>query len=366
MEHTRRKILVVDDIDINRIILMSLFQDRFDVLEAENGRIALDLIEKNKDDLAIVLLDIVMPVMDGFAVLREMNRLGLKQTIPVILITSESDDEKALTGYGLGVSDLVYKPFNSDIIVRRVNNVIELYTYQNHLEQKLLEQKEKLEKQSLKIKQNNLFLIDALSTTVEFRDSESGEHVKRIRFVTRMLLEKAREFYPLTNEQIDSISNASVLHDIGKVAIPDAILMKPGPLTKEEFEVMKAHTVRGCEILQSLNKFDDTEFYRYCYEICRYHHERWNGRGYPDGLQGEDIPVWAQATALADVYDALTSKRVYKAAYSHDEAYAMIIRGECGVFNPKMIKCFLAIEGQLNRNYRNATMQVGKIQPPMV
>lgn len=347
MALNKNKILVVDDIAINRLVLRELFLDKYEVLEAENGRVALDVLEAHKDEIVVLLLDLLMPVMDGFDVLRAMNENGMIRHIPVILITSEDDDEKTLLSYGLGVSDLIYKPFNPDIVMRRVGNVIDLYSYKNYLEEKLVEQRNELQQQNERIKQFNLFIIDALSTTVEFRSLESGEHIKRMRNLVKLLLQEAVTDYPLTNEEIESISSASALHDIGKIAIPDAILLKPGRLTAEEFDVMKLHTVKGCEILETLSSFQDKEYYKYCYEICRYHHERWDGNGYPDRLKGDEIPVWAQAASLADVYDALTSKRVYKGAYTHDEAFAMILRGECGQFNPRLMASFTKIKDKL-------------------
>ena len=357
MNRNRKKLLVVDDIELNRAILKELFYEQFDVIEADNGLEALNLIKKHEEEIAIVLLDIVMPVMDGFEVLKSMNQSGIIRTIPVVMITGENDDETTLKGYGFGVSDLVNKPFNSDIIWRRVNNVIDLYAHKQDLEQKLQEQKEMLERQASRLRQSNQFVIDALSTTVEFRNSESGEHIKRIRVLTKVLLEKIRGYYSLTSEEIEAISNASAMHDIGKIAIPDSILLKPGPLTKEEFEIMKTHTIRGCEILESLNYTQDTEYYNYCYEICRHHHERWDGKGYPDGLKGDEISIWAQATSLADVYDALTSKRIYKDAYTHDQAVKMIVDGECGIFNPKLLQSFLEVQytlgDQINQDGMN-------------
>ena len=348
MSRAKKKLLVVDDVELNRMILKELFCEQFEVLEAENGQLALEIINRFQTEIAIVLLDLVMPVMDGFDVLKEMNRTGLIHTVPVIMITGENDDENILTGHALGVSDLVGKPFNPDIINRRVNNVVDLYAHKHHLEQMLDEQREMLEKQAQKIRQSNQFVIDALSAAVESRNSESGEHIKRIRVLTRVLLENANAYYPLTPQEIEMISNASATHDIGKIAIPDSILLKPGRLTEEEFEVMKTHTIRGCEILDNLNYAQDEEYYTYCYDICRSHHERWDGKGYPDGLKGDEIPIWAQATSIADVYDALTSKRVYKDACSHEEAVAMIERGECGQFNPIIMKCFLEVQDTLN------------------
>ena len=348
-----KKLLIVDDIMLNRAILNELFYEQFEVLEAENGKEALDLIEQYGEEIAVVLLDLVMPVMNGFEVLEAMNRSGIIRRVPVIMITGETDDDKMLTGYGLGVSDLVAKPFNSDIVQRRVSNVIDLYAHKNHLEQKLMEQMEILEKQERRLKEANLFLIDALSTTVEFRNFESGTHVKRIRNLTKILLEAVSSDYNLSSQEIEAIANASALHDIGKVAIPDSILLKPGRLTNEEFDIMKTHSLRGCEILVKLNYIPDKEYYNYCYEICRHHHERWDGRGYPDGLKGDEISIWAQATSIADVYDALTSDRVYKKAYSHKEAIDMILNGECGAFNPKILDSFIKVQDLLYESVHN-------------
>lgn len=353
----KKKLLVVDDVQLNRILLTDLFGDDYDVLEADNGQIALELILKHRDELAIVLLDLVMPVMDGFQVLEQMTQLGLIQTIPVILITGESDDEKTLMGYALGVSDLVNKPFNPEIVSRRVNNVVRLYSHRQELERELREQKEMLEQQARRIHQSNQFVIDALSTTVEFRNMESGEHIMRVRTLTKIFLEELREFYPLTDEQIETISNVSAMHDIGKIVISDAILLKPGPLTEEEFEIMKTHTIRGCEILDTLNYTQDEESYRYSYDICRHHHERWDGNGYPDGLKGDEISIWAQATSLADVYDALTSERVYKKAYTHKETIEMILSGECGAFNPKMLDMLVRVQDTLQEKINRYTQQ---------
>lgn len=355
MPGIKKKMLVVDDIELNRAILNELFCEQFEVVEAENGQVALDCLDKFGEDITIVLLDIVMPIMDGFAVLREMNKTGIIKSIPVILITGESGDEKTLLGYGLSVSDLINKPFNPDIVSRRVNNVVDLYSYKRELEAKLVEQREKLEAQSKRLQQTNQFVIDALSTTVEFRSFESGTHIKRIRVLMKTLLETIAPHYPmLTPEEIETIASSSALHDIGKIAIPDAILLKPGPLSSEEFEIMKTHTTRGCDILTSLNYTQDEAFFKYCYEICRHHHERWDGKGYPDGLRGDEISIWAQVCSLADVYDALTSKRVYKDACAHEVAVKMILNGECGQFNPKLLDCFLATQDQLREQIRIA------------
>ena len=351
-ENARKKLLVVDDIEVNRLILLALFEEQFDVLEAGNGLEALEYINKYGEDIAVVLLDLVMPVMDGFEVLEKMNQTGIIKSVPVIMITGETDDDKTLTGYNLGVSDLVNKPFNQDIVIRRVNNVADLYAHKHNLEQKLDEQRKMLEKQAEKIAESNQFVIEALAATIESRSRESGDHVKRMCGLTRALLQKAAPYYNIPPEEIEGIANAAILHDIGKVAIPDQILLKPGPFTPEERAIMETHTIRGCEILDTLTSMKDQQLYKYCYEICRHHHERWDGNGYPDKLKGDEISIWAQAASLADVFDALQSKRVYKGPYSNSEAVDMIVNGKCGVFNPRLLEIFLEVQDELDAIFR--------------
>ncbi len=343
----KNKILVVDDVAINRLVLRELFDGLFEILEAENGKKALEILDMEQENIKIVLLDIIMPVMNGMEVLQQMNHNDMIKKIPVIIISGTDDDESTLRAYELGASDMIRKPFNAEIIYRRVENVMDLYTYKNNLEQRVAEQKAILAEQEKKIKATNLFLIDALSTTVEFRSSESGEHVKRVRVLTKFFLGYLKEDYHLSDDQIEAISNASALHDIGKIGISDNILLKPGKLTNEEFEIMKTHSMIGCQILDSLGYFDDLEFYKYCYEICRFHHERYDGRGYPDKLVGEEIPIWAQIVSLVDVYDALTSPRVYKKSFTHDEAIHMILNNECGTFNPVLLETMYKHEKEI-------------------
>ena len=346
----KRKILVVDDVELNRAILAELFHDVYEVLEAENGLQALELLEEHHEDVLVVLLDVIMPVMDGFEMLRNMALRQWRERIPVVLITSENSDDALLKGYELGVSDIINKPFNPNIVKRRVANTVELYLHKRDLEALVLKQVETLDKQAQKLNRINEFIIDTLSTVVEFRSCESGKHIRRVRDMTRLLLESLSARYPeyaLAPGTIEKIASAASMHDIGKIAIPDAVLNKPGRLTPEEFEIMKTHSIKGCEFLQSINEGQEEEYYRYCYDICRSHHERWDGSGYPDGLAGNGIPIWAQVVSLADVYDALTSERVYKSAYSHAQAVSMIVNGECGVFNPKLMTSFLSIASQL-------------------
>lgn len=368
----KKKLLIVDDMELNRAILGEVFQSEYEILEAENGKIALELLEKNRDTIGAMLLDIVMPVMDGLTVLKFMKEQKTIEQVPVILITAENDEATLLHGYDSGVSDIINKPFSPAIVLRRVKNVVELHEHKQHLEELVRRQTERLEQQSeklrqanrllehqaVKLKENSNFIIDALSTIVEFRDGESGSHIKRMRAITGVLMRTLSERfteYRMPVERIEMISSAAAMHDIGKIAIPDAVLLKPGRLTPEEFEIMKTHTIRGCELLQSLNYDKSDEYYGYCYEICRHHHERWDGSGYPDHLAGDEIPIWAQVVSIADVYEALISKRVYKDAYSHEQAVQMIVNGECGQFNPALMQCFLEVAGVLKEELSDAS-----------
>ena len=338
----KNSILIADDARINREMLKVIFEEQYDILEAEDGEQAIQILEEKQEMIAIILLDLLMPKKTGFDVLEYMKENGLIHTIPVIMITGEStpvNDEKA---YEYGVSDIIYKPYEERIVMRRTKNTIELFENRINLEKKLAKRTEQLRKSKETLEKNNEFLVNALSSVVEFRNLESGEHIKRVKTFTRILLNYLFEYFPeygLTKEQIDLIVNASALHDIGKIAIPDSILLKPGKLTKEEFEEMKKHTVYGCELLEKFRQ-EDSEFYRYCYDICRYHHERYDGHGYPDGLKGDEIPIWAQVVSVADVYDALVSPRVYKMPYEVNEAYRIIMEGECGIFSPTMFRVF--------------------------
>ncbi len=328
-------ILIVDDEEINRELLSSVFSDQYNTIQAENGEVALELLESDKS-ISAVLLDIIMPVMDGIDVLRMMSRNGLLKRVPVFMITAEDSGEKLIECYELGAVDVINKPFMSLFLKARVNNVIELYRHRNSLEALVDEQVRKLQR-------INRDTVEMLATVVEFRDCESGEHVKRISGLTEILMTKLGELYPeykMPRSEIEKIMYASVLHDVGKIAIPDNILNKPGKLTNEEFEIMKTHTVKGGAILQNIPSLLDDDLFRYSYDIARHHHERWNGRGYPDGLKGDEISIWAQVVSVADVFDALTSPRVYKAAYSVDKSVQMITGGECGEFNPKLMEAF--------------------------
>ncbi|MCM1468568.1 MAG: HD domain-containing protein [Alistipes sp.] len=338
----RQQILIVDDEEINRAILGGVFQEEYDIIEAANGQEATLQIEKNKN-IALICLDIVMPVMNGFGVLEYMKEHDLIEKIPVMLITSETVLDSEEQAYSYGIADVMHKPFYPHIVKRRASNIIELYQNKHNMEVRLKEQEEEIRAQEKKIRENNEFMIDALSTVVEFRSLETGEHIRRIKYFTRILLKYLMMYYPkygLTQQDVDEIARAAALHDIGKIGIPDSILLKPGKLTTEEFEIMKTHTTIGCDILKKFSEDETDRFYRYCYEICRHHHERWDGNGYPDHLAGDEIPISAQIVAIADVYDALVSPRVYKGPYANNIAYDMIMNGECGQFSPDVLECF--------------------------
>lgn len=343
----RNKVLIVDDININRIMLAEILSGKYETIEAENGLLALNLVERHKDELAVILLDLNMPVMNGFEVLEELGEMKLRDKIPVLVISGDVSVASESKCLDYGVADFIHKPFDENIISRRVSNVVDLFSYKNMLEEKVAAQTEILSRQNARLREQAVMLeqkhrniIDVLGTVVESRNLESGVHIQRVKGYTRLLAERVMKDYPeynLTSRFIDVMVPASALHDVGKIAIKDSILLKPGKLTSEEFEQMKEHTTKGCEILENIEGAWNEEYKRVSYDICRYHHERYDGRGYPDGLSGDDIPISAQIVAVADVYDALTTKRVYKDAYAKEKAYSMIMNGECGVFSPKLM-----------------------------
>lgn len=334
-EVPKQKVLIVDDAEMNRAILTEILGNEYEILEAENGRECMQLLQKYRTGISVILLDIVMPVMNGFAVLGEMARQGLIDDIPIIMISSADSDDVIRQAYELGVTDYISRPFDAKIVYRRVVNAIKLYAKQRRLVSMVT-------KQIVEKEKNDNMLIDILSHIVEFRNTESGLHVLHMKQLTELLLSELlqkTDMYHLDAAKRDLIVTASALHDIGKIAIPEEILNKPGRLTKEEFEIMKTHTTIGSEMLDKIEGYGDEPLVRTAYAICRWHHERYDGRGYPDGLVGEQIPISAQIVALADVYDALVSERSYKKAFSHETAVQMILNGECGAFNPLILDC---------------------------
>lgn len=346
----KAKVLVVDDMYINRAILEGILEDKYTVITATNGMEALDVVKKENGDLAVILLDLMMPLLDGFGVLNELNTRGFLGKIPVIVISGDNKSDVEERCFDYGVSDFIRKPFSESLVKLRVGNVVDLYSYKNSLEKKvinqnriLLEQNAKLKEQTLRLAESNQKIIDILGNVVESRNLESGQHINRVKKYTEILANQMMEDYPeygLTEHSIEVMALASALHDVGKIAIPDNILLKPGRLTADEFEVMKSHTTRGCVIIDNIEGVWDEEYAKMSYEICRHHHEKYDGKGYPDGLAGDDIPISAQIVSVADVYDALVNERVYKDAIPKEKAFNMIIGGECGQFSPKMMECF--------------------------
>ena len=343
----RQKILIADDSAMNRDLLATILEDEYDIVQAEDGVKAVDYLQKHAEEIALVLLDLVMPQMDGFEVLAYMNKERWIDYIPVIIISAEDSPAYIKRGYDLGVTDFIGKPFDVNMVRRRSANAILLGAKQRRMTSIVSNQIYEKEKSSK-------LMISILSHIVEFRNGESGLHVLHIQVITDMLLrhlvQKENNPYTISQEEIGLISTASALHDIGKITIPDEILNKPGRLTAEEFTVMKGHSMAGANMLEQLPfEQKDEPLVKTAYEICRWHHERYDGGGYPDGLKGEEIPVSAQAVSLADVYDALTSERCYKAAYSHEKAIEMILAGQCGAFNPLLLECLLDISGTLKK-----------------
>ena len=340
------KILIVDDSEMNREILSSILGDEFDILEAADGKECISVIRKYGRDIALVLLDIVMPEMDGFEVLEFMNKHEWIDDIPVIMISSEDSAASVKKAYEMGVSDYINRPFDVEVVHRRVFNTIKLYAKQRRLIALITNQVYEKEK-------NNRILIEILSQIVEFRNGESGRHVLNVNIITGILLEQLAQItdkYNISWSDRLIITTAASLHDIGKIGIDEKILNKAGRLTPQEIEKMKEHTVIGASILENMELFKDEELVKTAYQICRWHHERYDGRGYPDGLKGEEIPVSAQVVALADVYDALVSRRVYKKSYSHEEAMKMILGGECGAFNPILLQCLTEAQDKIKES----------------
>ena len=333
----KETILIVDDSALNRMVLIEILgKENYTFLEAENGQQAVELLDCHPE-VDLLLLDITMPEIDGFGVLEIMNQYHWIEETPVIMISAEDAYSFIERAYDLGASDYITRPFDARVVCRRVSNTLMLYAKQKRLVQMVAEQVYEKEKVS-----NTM--ISILSHIVEFRNNESGLHVVHIRTITELLLRRLRkktDRYPLTEADISLISTASALHDIGKINIPEEILNKPGRLTKEEFEIIKTHSAVGEHMLRQIPFNQNEPLVKVAREICRWHHERWDGRGYPDGLKGDEIPISAQVVSLADVYDALTSERCYKAAFDHDTALNMIVNGECGAFNPLLLECLM-------------------------
>lgn len=367
-ERIKQQILIVDDSEMNRAILTEMLKSEYKILEACNGEECLNMIQQYGTGISIVLLDIVMSKVDGFQVLSVMNRNHWIEDIPVVMISSEDSESYIRRAYEMGVSDYISRPFDAKIVYQRVSNTIKLYAKQRRLITLITDQIYEKEK-------NNRMMIGILSQIVEFRNGESGLHVQNINILTGMLIERLvqkTDKYNITWAEGVIITTASALHDIGKIGIDEKILNKPGKLTDEEFEIMKTHTVIGASILEDLDVYRNEELVKTARDICRWHHERYDGKGYPDGLKGDEIPISAQVVSLADVYDALVSKRVYKKSFTHEQAMKMILNGECGQFNPILLECLVDIQGRIKeemsygldereQKQRNMSMQTPKM-----
>ena len=334
-----RTLLIVDDDEINRGLLAAIFSDLYTIREAAGGAEALQIIEAAEGALCAVLLDVMMPDIDGIELLRRLQPRGVPQRLPVFLITAEASDAVMREGYDLGVMDVISKPVMPYIVRRRVQSVVELFDARKRLSRTVERQQDELLRRAQQILELNLGMIETLSTAIEFRDGESGEHVRRIHDITALLFSRTDLGAGLSSEEVEWIALASIMHDVGKIAIPDAILNKPGKLTPEEFEIMKTHTLRGAELLESIPQLRASGAYRYAYDIARHHHERWDGRGYPDGLKGATRSApGRRSSPWADVYDALSCKRVYKDAFDRDTVLRMICTGQCGAFAPRLLE----------------------------
>lgn len=344
-------ILIVDEKGENVKFLGKILSEKYTIFEARSLEEQASIIKQNKNKVVLIVINLSLFESGGVEAINEIKKTGMLGKVSIVVVTEDSSNESEKLAYSLGASDTIKKPFNMDyIILKKISTLVDIYNYQNNLEhilkiqsKKLVFQASKLMEQTEKLNRININMMESISSVVEWRDWETGKHIKRLRcFTESLLVNVAKECpeYELTLEDINMIAMASTTHDIGKIAIPDAILLKPGKLTSEEFEVMKTHTTKGGEIICSFNEIDVNNYLGYCQDICRHHHEKWDGKGYPDGLMGDEIPIWAQVVSIADCFDALTSDRPYKKAFTNKEAATMILNGECGTFSPKLISCF--------------------------
>lgn len=350
----RDTVLIFEDNAIDRSILVELFREEYHILEAGNGKEGIEVLKSHLSSIAVVLLDNVMPVMGGFAVLEYLKDKNILGKIPFIMITGDNSSDLERRGYEYGIVSYIKKPYQPEVVRQVVHNAVGWFQYKMQLELMVKKQNINIQKQNSILRQQakklnhvNEILIDSLSNIVEFRNMESRQHIKRIREYSLCLGKSVMKLYPeyeLTPEKLIQIGWASSLHDIGKIAIPDSIILKPAKLTKDEFELIKSHTTKGAEIIQSRVRLNDRAIFDYAYDIARHHHEKYDGKGYPDGLKGDEISIAAQIVSLVDVYDALTSERVYKVAYESDKAYQMILNGHSGVFSAKLLKAFTEVK----------------------
>lgn len=348
----KNALLIVDDEELNRAILVNIFQTDYDILEAEDGQQALELIEGTSRPLSAILLDVVMPRLDGIQLLRILNERRLTTVVPVFLITADLGGDTMQKAYDLGVMDVIAKPVVPFVVRRRVQSVVELFAARRLLGAEVERQRDQLLFQAEQLAEMSMGMVEALSTAIEFSSDESGEHVRRIHDITCMLLGETPLGDGLLDSEIRLIGMGAVTHDVGKISIPDAILNKKGRLTPDEYELMKTHTTQGAQLLSHIPQMREHSAYRYAYDIALHHHERWDGGGYPEGLKGDEISMWTQVVSLIDVYDALVSERCYKKPIPFDRATEMILDGECGVFNPRMLEYFRKAEPWMRQLYK--------------
>lgn len=349
---TADSILIVDDDPVNRKILGKLFSTYYTIIEAADGHAGMEQILEKKNQICAVLLDVMMPGMNGIEVVRRLKELGLLEKIPVFLITADNSTNVMKEAYELGVMDVISKPIVSYMVIRRVRSVVELFEARKHLSSVVESQTIALLKQAQKNIQLNQGMIEALASTIEFRNEDSSGHVQRISKITRLLFEKTAFGANLNHKEINNISLAAVLHDVGKITVPDSVLTKPGRLTQEEFAVMQTHTINGVTILKNIPQLRESEIYDYACDIAHHHHERWDGKGYPDKLAGDAISPWAQVVSLADVYDALSCRQVYRSSFSRKQVLEMIRTGQCGLFNPRLLDSFFSVEDRIYELYQ--------------
>lgn len=360
----RDTILIVDSLDTERLELVKILQNEAKIIEASDGEEAIKIIEKKLDELEVVLLKLMIPKVDGIKLLETMKEKGWIKKLPVLIIDRPGSVVMENKCFELGAVDFIQKPFTDKSVVCRVQTAVRSFLgseeQQDRLEQqtKLMRKQYQLfHKQTEELNNSIKIIIYVLGTIAEYRNMDNKSHVRNVEAITKILADEMAKTFPdcgLTEKHIKLIAEASVLHDIGKITIPDSMLMKPGKMTEEEYEFMESHTTKGCEILEQMQGVWDKEYADICYEICRSHHERYDGKGYPDGLAGDNIPLSAQLVSVADVYDALVNDRVYKKAYSKEQAYNMIVSGDCGMFNPKLMDCFIKTREKIEELYSDA------------
>lgn len=346
----RDTILIVDDVYMNRALLSQMFWQDYSIIEAEDGQKAMEIIVNMQSEIAVVLLDIKMPVADGFEVMEFMKKCGYMKQIPVILITGDEEGNAMEIGYTLGATDVIFKPFNAKVVMQRVHNVMELYRHKNHLEELVKEQTEELTYQYGRLKEHHDHLVSVLHDIIDYRNVESGEHVEYVQGYTRILANHYAKLYPkskMTSQKIEYIVRAARLHDIGKITMPDAILSKSGNLSKWEMEMLKEHTTKGYELAKVMSEFEDEEYSRICCNVCLYHHEKYDKSGYPGIVRKERIPIEAQLVGLADMYDALVHADIHRMKLSKEQAVLMLLNGECGELSPRMKECLLDAKDDL-------------------